>query len=107
MRYGQFIITLRTGTIGPAHDPYGTTRVTVNAPNGDHATLYTNGLGMCRAEFRSGTDGGRSARAIEWFDAGHDDRRARQCELKANLIARRSIGLRFDEAERVYHGYSE
>jgi len=41
-------IDVKTGAIGPKHDPYGCEAVIVNAENGNSAEYYTDGLGTVK-----------------------------------------------------------
>ena len=90
-------ISIRTGTIGPAHDPYGTEEIRIT--DGDRtAKMYTDGLGANRFEL---LEGKFPMRSESWFDG---DRQAATWRLRADLLAKRFVGISFSAAEELYYG---
>lgn len=94
-------VVMHNRVIGPSHDPYGALHIKINAGSIGHADLYTDGLGACVARFWSDFDDHNPARVIRWD--GNDRRLDKQMALKVNIIARRTMDLRFDEVEAFYH----
>ena len=88
--------TVREWSIGPAYDPYSATEITLTKPNGDAACYYSDGLGRNRVHLASD----HNERSLEWFTGFSSDegRNARAQELKAQLLARRLMGVTFDDA---------
>lgn len=88
-------ITVRTGQIGPVHDPYSTETVTVKA-NGRKAEFYSDGLGRRHLWLGDLNVHEVCVREDEWFDKGGN---REKCQLtKANILFRRHVGLTVDEA---------
>lgn len=98
-------INVRSWSIGPKHDPYEAHLVQVIGDNGEHGTYYSDALGQHRVEFYS-KGNPVPTRRLEWHCAdfvwGKQARRSLQMSLKCNLLAKRSFGMRFDEAESAY-----
>lgn len=92
---------MHSRTVGPRHDPYGALHIKINAGSNGFATLYTDGLGTAVAKFYSDFDDANPAREIKWN--GNDRRLDKQMTLKVNIIARRTMGLRFDDVEAFYN----
>lgn len=88
-------VKISTGSIGPAHDPYGFTRVTLRTGT-RCATLYTDGLGRNRATF---TDDDQVLREEEWFDGPQ----AATQRLKVDLRCKRFVGVSFSTAEDEHY----
>lgn len=102
------MIDVRTGQIGPDHDPYGTEEIMVyNRKTNQTATLYRNGLGT--NELNLYDPYGNVIRHEKWID-GHwqsNPKRDKALELKSQILFRRHVGLTPDEAMSEFHGYPE
>lgn len=100
-------ITLTTGTIGPRHDPYATSLLTVEN-EGRVATYYRDGLGKNRMTLTS--EG--QTREIDWFDFDSPTLQLRTKRFKAKLLFKRLVGITLDEAHALglqanYFGHEE
>lgn len=86
------------GEIGPSHDPYGTCSVQIT--RGDKSAMfYSDGLGQFRFFL---TEAGDITRSIEWVDCLRRPKSVCN-ETKVNILARRHVGVRFDEAEEFFN----
>jgi hypothetical protein len=89
-------IDIQTGTIGPAHDPYGTT--TIRIADGDRrAKLYTDGLGFSRFKLLKGD-------STVWSGEWHDGPQAATLRLKADMLCEWFVGISFSAAEELFYG---
>lgn len=91
---------LITGSIGPAHDPYGYTEVVLKLPFNKEGRWYQDGLGRTRWYVDDDCGYSRSGQFVE--NTG-TELRAKLETLKANLCAKRMFGVTFEEAERLLH----
>lgn len=89
-------IDVKHGTIGPRHDPYGTTEICI-AEGVRRATLYTDGLGANRFEL---FEDGFPVRSEEW----HDGPQAATLRLKADIRCKQFVGISFSTAEELFYG---
>lgn len=80
--------------IGPHHDPYQATLLILYLPGGTEAHRYHDALGCNRVTLYQQHE---KVREEEWFDISQPHFRCR--DTKANLLAKRHIGMRFDDAE--------
>jgi hypothetical protein len=105
MKVDGYTIEHRSYTVGPQHDPYGAEHVRLVAPSGDEVRYRWSGLGDNRVEFVSDTNGQKPVRVIEWFDGcTREDRLRAKCMMvKANIIARRTIGRDIEWAMNEVH----
>ena len=101
-----YTINVREFAVGPRHDPdpYGATEVTITLRDGTKAAFYTDGLGARRANFYSDYQT-LPVLSMEWTEGWtkEDHQRCRNMELKANLRAKRILGIRFDDAESEFN----
>lgn len=89
-------IDIKTGTIGPRHDPYGTTEVRI--ANGiRRATFYSDGLGQYRFNL---FEDGFPVRSEEWVDGPQ----AATLRLKADIRCKQFVGVSFSTAEELFYG---
>lgn len=98
---------LHTGTIGPAHDPYGYEEVTIKLPHGKEAVLYFDGLGTTRFQL---SEGFATVRYEEFIDNGwgpKEQLRRQMWELKMNLLAKRHTGVTFDHVRELINELPE
>jgi hypothetical protein len=89
-------IDIKTGVIGPKHDPYGTATIRI-ATDGRCAKLYTDGLGLNRFEL---TESGFPTRLEEWRDGPQ----AATLRLKADIRCKKFVGISFSAAEELFYG---
>lgn len=99
-RMATFAIVVRTGTIGPDHDPYGTERVIVrNKATGVRGEWYSDGLGRNSSKVLDAT--GVVARHEEWMD-GHGGAGKASTEANARRKFTELVGIDPDEARGWY-----
>lgn len=100
---GTPTVTVREWAIGPSHDPYSAWEITLSLQDGTKGMFYSDGLGRRSVEFFSDYDD-EPVRSFEWYDGARPEemRRSKLLLLKANLLAKRIVGKRFDEAEQKW-----
>lgn len=85
-------IIVKTGTIGPRHDPYGCETVTV-VRGTKEAEWYSDGLGT---EWMRLFEGGDCMRDIKW---AHWDRKPEQNKMSlCKILFRRWVGISCEDA---------
>lgn len=93
-------VKVTSRTIGPLHDPYDSTCVCIT--DGDVvAERYTDGLGTDWVRI---TKAGKLIVLREWNFFKVDKQTRHNNDLYANLVAKRHVGKRFDDAEAEYLG---
>jgi len=99
-------IDIKTGTIGPHHDPYGTELVVVRRGTKE-ASWYSDGLGQERLWL---VEGQEIVRKLEWIDVTYSKDSANK-EALAKILFRRWVGISCadakEEYERQYNNYED
>lgn len=94
-------VDVKDGTIGPAHDPYGTHCVTVEVED-KKATWYYDGLGRNQVILSLR---GEIKRDLSWNDVTYSKDSANK-EALAKILFRRHVGITATDAEGEYcHRY--
>jgi len=99
-------VEVHMGTIGPRHDPYATTTVTLALPDGTRVEEYTDGLGTNRWRFFHDYQSA-PVREEEWFSPWSqaepkEVQRAKAMDTKMNLLTKRLMGVGMEEAEEAF-----
>lgn len=80
-------IDVKHGTIGPKHDPYGCSTVTVTLPDGKSAEFYEDGLGArWTALYRAD---GMVHSEWRWYDSKEEEKE----ELAATTAFQQWVGI--------------
>jgi hypothetical protein len=89
-------IVYKDRVIGPSHDPYSAMTISVTVGNRS-VEYYSDGLGTNWYELH---EAGMLLRREEWHDGWCERsmRVARAAKTKGNILARRLVGMTFDEA---------
>lgn len=103
---GEFTIAMTQGSIGPAHDPYGTETIEVTRGN-KSAEWYSDGLGQDRVRLYDKADGKDIlVREINWSST-KDDRESRMTTFKCRLLFKQWVGIASDSAEELFNNSYE
>lgn len=96
-------LTVNEWTIGSRHDPYSAKSLSLDIPSlFMHAEMYDDGLGRNRVTV---VIADVVMHEREWFycGGGAESRNKDRCNTTyANLLARKYLGVRFDDAEHEF-----